>query len=207
MATFQLTNGDWYQANGIGTLYWIGNSTATTTNGLNPWTNWVATSATTTTTTLVWDAWNTPTTGTVWQQWQITAPQWRQATPEELEQQRVLRAQAEERMAQERADREQAVQRAETLLHEQLRPGQRRMLRLRNHFYVRSQHGRRYEINRGHHGNVYEVDGKGKRVARLCVYATGGVPEGDCMLAQKLHIEYDEDHFRRVANITPMVAA
>jgi hypothetical protein len=34
------------------------------------------------------------------------------------------------------------------------------------------------------------------------VYATGGVPVADCMLAQKLHIEANEENFRQVAHIT-----
>lgn len=110
-------------------------------------------------------------------------------------------------MARERADREEAVQRAETLLHQNLTRHQRRTLRGRGRFFVRSEHGRRYEIERGHHANVYEVDPRGRRVNRLCVYATGGVPEADCMLAQKLMLQADEERLRRVANITPVRVA
>jgi hypothetical protein len=38
------------------------------------------------------------------------------------------------------------------------------------------------------------------------VYAVGGVPEGDQMLAQKLFIEHDEERLRKTANITPVAA-
>jgi len=184
-------------------------------------------SSSTSTWTTTWNAWNYTSTGTTWGNWTTTAAttnfpqvvwnqwvndvlrdpyQFHQQTEAEEEAQRVRNAQLEERAAKHRADAAQAVERAETLLHENLRPGQRRMLRERRRFYVRSQRGRRYEIERGHHANVWEVDGSGKRLNRLCVYPTGGLPEADCMLGQKLHLEYDEDRFRQVAHITPVVA-
>lgn len=132
-------------------------------------------------------------------------------TPEQIQadedRARVARAEREERMAKDRADHEQAVQRAETLLHAHLSVRQRRSLRARNAFRVRGQSGRWYEITRGHHNNTFGLDGKGKRVEQLCVYATGGVPEADCMLAQALHIEVNEEQLRRVAHITPFVVA
>lgn len=171
-------------------------STASTTTG-TVWGNWTSTAATTTMPQIIWNQWQNQ-----WTRQLYEAPP--KLTEEQEAAQRVARAQAEEAAAKRRADAAEAVQRAETLLHENLRPGQRRMLRERRRFYVRSQHGRRYEIERGHHANVWEVDGKGKRLSRLCVYAIGGVPEGDQMLAQKLHIENNEENFRRTAHITPL---
>lgn len=176
------------------------------------WTNWNAGTATNVTAE-AWGYWNTAstvaTTG-AWIQWNGTpVGTLKPLTPEEQaaadDRTRVIRAEWEQRQSRERADRDEAVKRAETLLHTNLTRHQRRMLRTRNRFYVRSQHGRRYEIERGHHANVYEVDRRGQRVSRLCVYPTGGVPEGDCMLAQKLHLQANEEAFRRTAHITPLV--
>lgn len=186
--------------------YWNTPTTANTITITDPWPYWnIATTAGGTTQAIqigqdAWPAWfNTSWAGTIWED--RRTPEQKVADEEAM---RVRRAQAEERAARDRADREAAVQRAETLLHANITPHQRRMLRRHNRFYVRSQHGNRYLIERGHHQNVFKVDEGGKKLERLCVYATGGVPEGDCMLAQKFHLESNEDAFRRVAHITPL---
>lgn len=165
------------------------------------WQVWTTSNATTMT-GAAWDYWVTTALGTT-----NTLTGTYRPDPLTEDQLRQQRAQWEERQARERADREEAVKRAETLLHGALTRHQRQMLKSRRRFYVRSQHGRRYEIERGHHANVYEVDRRGRRLARLCIYTTGGTPEGDCMLAQKLHLQSNEDEFRRVAHITRLVAA
>ncbi|HXJ31373.1 MAG TPA: hypothetical protein VNG35_12080, partial [Gemmatimonadales bacterium] len=82
----------------------------------------------------------------------------------------------------------------------------RRSLAARNSFRVRTRSGRRYEIQRGHHANVYELDAQNKRRDHLCVYPVGGLPEADCMLAQKLWLEANEEVLRSVAVITPVHA-
>jgi len=181
-------------------------TTAATTT-LNTWIVWNQT-GTATTTIDQWQYWNS-TTGVGW----TTGSGYsrlnykpRELTPEELEAQRVAAAQREEQAAKIRADREQAVQRAETLLHAHLSPAQRKQLAHNGRFKMRSQEGRLYEIRRGHHGNIVRLDDGGKEIEKLCVYATGGVPEADCMLAQKLYLEMNEAQLRRVAHITPVAA-
>lgn len=120
---------------------------------------------------------------------------------------RVMRAEADERMARQQADHLAAVQRAETLLHEHLTIRQRRSLKANGQFRVRTPSGRCYEIGRGHHANVFQLNADGKRTHRLCVYPEGGLPEADCMLAQKLHLEANEEQLRQVAHITPLGSA
>lgn len=185
-------------------LGWIGAANATmaaATVVASPWANWTTGSLTTAAT---WGYWNDAVGQTV----DLIRTTLAERTPEQVQadadRARVAQAQREERLARERADREQAVQRAETLLHAHLTTRQRRSLRERNRFRVRGQSGRWYEIVRGHHANTFGLDSKGRRVESLCVYATGGVPEADCMLAQALHLEVNEEHLRRVAHITPV---
>lgn len=62
---------------------------------------------------------------------------------------------------------------------------------------------RKYRIRKGMHGNIDVIEDN-NIVERLCVYAQGGVPEQDNMLAQKLILETDEEHLRQTANITLM---
>lgn len=68
----------------------------------------------------------------------------------------------------------------------------------------RFESGRWYEIERGHHANVFGLGARGKRTETLCVYPTGAVPEADAMLAQKLYLEANEERLRQVAHITPL---
>ncbi len=189
--------------------YWSG--TAATTTAV--WNNW--TTANTTATANVWPYWisSGATTATTWINWNdgigtlVPTPiRPRQLTPEELDAHRIARAQAEERQALARADREQAVQRAETLLHENLNDRQRRSLRAHGRFRVKAASGRWYEVWRNHHGRLIELGARGKPVNNLCVYATGGAPDADQMLAQKLYLEAAEETLRRVAHITPVAA-
>ena len=48
-----------------------------------------------------------------------------------------------------------------------------------------------------------EVNAAGKEIFSLCIQPDN-VPDGDAMLAQKLHIEYNEEGFRKIANIRPV---
>jgi hypothetical protein len=50
---------------------------------------------------------------------------------------------------------------------------------------------------------VYRID-RDKPVERLCIYASGDVPEEDSMIAQKLLLEANEAEFLRVANRTAL---
>ena len=213
MATYGYTNvtvNDWMYWNRNQTKYawtsnWINTTAinATATTYVNA--GYTFTASTAATTTGVWINWNEALANAELYTQAFARPV---ETDEEREarvaRERQLRAEADERLAHERHDREVAVQRAETMLHENLRPGQRRMLRQHSRFYVRSQLGNRYEIQRGHHGNVFKVDSKGKRTESLCVYPTGGLPEGDVMLGQMLHLQYNEEAFRKTAHISQL---
>lgn len=183
------------------------------------WASWNTAS----TTTLIsnnttWGYWTTGGTtvsnssNIVWDNWAIqpiiaTYPV---RTPEEIEadeaKARVARAEYEERAAKQRTDAAQAVQKAETLLHAHLNERQRRYLAAHGVFRVKAKSGRWYEIGRGHHGKLKELNAEGKPVNSLCVYATGGCPEADQMLAQKLYLEAAEEELRRVAYITKVPA-
>jgi hypothetical protein len=193
--------------------YWVdAGTTASTTTAT--WTNWT-TSTNTTNTTAPWAYWTTNSTANVnmvWGPWVVakngSLPQ---RTPEQIaaaeDAARIAQAQYEERLAQQRADAAEAVKRAETLLHDHLNDRQRRALRTRGAFRVKGESGRWYEVGRGHHGKLTELGRRGKPVSRLCVYATGGCPEADQMLAQKLYLETAEEVLRKAAYITPLAVA
>lgn len=125
----------------------------------------------------------------------------------ETPQQRAIREEAErirweEEQRRQRAhnkDVAAARDKAEKLLQSALSSEQREELRTRGMFHCKSKQGTLYRIYRGSHGNIRKIVG-GKEVEKLCIQPNQ-VPEGDCMLAQKLHIENDEEGFRRTANI------
>lgn len=93
-----------------------------------------------------------------------------------------------------------AKEKAEKLLQSALAPEQQEELKSKGFFHCKSNKGNLYRIYRGSHGNVKRVV-NGKEIERLCIQPHY-VPEGDCMLAQKLHIEFNEDAFRQTANIS-----
>lgn len=105
----------------------------------------------------------------------------------------------QERLALERAA---ARARATKLLMEHLTPEQRKELEEKNCFYLYTQSGGRYRIDRGTHGNVKVLDKDNKIVATLCGQPNG-VPDEDAMLAQVLMLRTNEQQYRRVANERP----
>ncbi len=98
------------------------------------------------------------------------------------------------------AEKNEAKEKAYKLLDSALDNQQREELKTKGFFHCRSKQGNLYRIYRGSHGNVKKVVNN-KEVEKYCIQPHY-VPEGDCMLAQKLHIENDEDSFIRTANIT-----
>ncbi len=119
----------------------------------------------------------------------------------EAERQRAM-AQAEEHQ---RAY-EAAATRAEALLREHLDAEQQGQLERDQAFLVSLTTGRRYRIQRGQQGNVFELDAQGRRVRKFCIHPDLSIPVADSMLAQKLMLEHDEVSFRMIANITEMAA-
>lgn len=124
---------------------------------------------------------------------------------EDAERQRERQRQNEirnQRHREEEFHRSAAKERAEKLLQSALTERQREELNTKGFFHCKSRIGTVYRIYRGSHGNVKRLNDAGnKEIERLCVQPYH-VPEGDCMLAQKLHIENCEEEFRKTANIT-----
>jgi hypothetical protein len=104
------------------------------------------------------------------------------------------------RLADANAKHQAASERARTLLLSMLEVHQREQLQRDKFFEVIARHSkRRYRIRQGTHGNVRLLDAQGREVTRYCGQPSG-VPTEDCMLAQKLQIEHDEEAFLRAAN-------
>lgn len=184
------------------------------------WTNNAATSTTTSINDLIWSQWSNNitatssslTTGTstsilwaAWNQKVATLQNYYRAPQPETQEQIAARAQRDadwkRQQAADRAAREVVEKRAEAMLMSVLTPEQRAELLRDGHFHCRSKVGNRYRIKRGTHGNVKRVNEHGKEIESLCVQPSG-IPVADCMVAQKLHIEFNEDEFRKTANIT-----
>lgn len=121
------------------------------------------------------------------------------------------RRQAQMLAAQEEAKRKAAIaevanKRAEELLRSVLSPEQERAWNENKAFYVvGNKTKKRYKIDNRSHGNLTELDEKGKVVAGLCVYVPG-VPTADHVAAQKLMLECNEEELLRVANRTQYAA-
>lgn len=98
---------------------------------------------------------------------------------------------------------DEANRRAEELLMLGLNDEQKQSYRTQGFFIVTGSEGGRYKITKGTHGNVKKVDAQGRLLEFLCIQPN--VPVGDANLAQKLWIECDENAFRRMANITPIL--
>jgi hypothetical protein len=131
--------------------------------------------------------------GTTWQDWTTTSSaRWEAA-----------RAAARRVQAEQAEERRGAVVRARALLARHLSPTQRASLATRGWFEVTADSGRRYQIHRGHAGNVLAVDEDGRAAASYCIHPAGDYPDEDVMLAQKLWLDADEPGFLAVANVTP----
>ena len=126
-------------------------------------------------------------------------------TPEEERayqaQQREYQRLAEEKAAEDRRQRAEAKKKARALLDENLTEEQRKCFEAHGYFYQQIG-GRRYKINLGRSGNVFEVDKHDKPITRFCIHPSMDVPDEDTVLAQKLLLLANEDEFRRVANQT-----
>lgn len=128
------------------------------------------------------------------------------AERERLREERIIadaerRRQETERYQAAQKQQQEAAAKAEELLQSILDPGQRNQLAADGYFEVTAKSGRRYRVKRGTHGNVYQLDARGRETHRLCVQPEG-VPASDANATQKLMIETDEEAFRRTANIT-----
>lgn len=99
---------------------------------------------------------------------------------------------------------QEAEDRAYALLLSCLNNQQKYDLRKRGWFKVASKkmEGHYYSIHIGRSGNVILHDKQGFAVSRLCAVIED-VPTSDVLLAQKLMLECNEEHFLEVANKLP----
>ncbi len=107
----------------------------------------------------------------------------------------------------EKAQRLQEIsERAEKTLAQHLTRAQKKSLKDNNHFKVRGgDSGKTYRLTRGiHHGGIDVVDRQGRVLEAHCSYIRDqGIPDGDAMLAMMYYIKYDEEAYRKKANIYP----
>jgi hypothetical protein len=99
--------------------------------------------------------------------------------------------------------RREAERRAQAMLAEMLSADEYEQLRQNGYLRVpsRSYGNRVYHVPE--HSGMVAVFEDGSLKERLCVGATGFIPEGDTVLLHKLMIEGDEDEYLRVANHFP----
>lgn len=162
----------------------------------------------------VWNHWNTASTTNACTQHRFVWNDWN----DKHERMRETRAQREARQAEDKfraeqaeiarkarvAEIENAKEKAYKLLLSSLDDKQKTELKDKGFFHCKSRKGVVYRIYKGTHGNVKRLDDKGKEIEKLCIQPDN-VPDFDAMLAQKLHIEYNEDDFRKTANITRLM--
>lgn len=122
-----------------------------------------------------------------------------QLTPEQAEAHRQAALQSAHEAE---ARRKSAEQKAEELLMLYLTEEQKKSYKEKGYFETATD-VRRYRLHRGSHGNIREIDDKGKEVARLCVNCEG-VPYSDNVLAQLLALMTDENYLLSRANRTPL---
>lgn len=110
---------------------------------------------------------------------------------------------ARERMAAEQQRIREADERAQQCLLDNLNEEQRKTWLDKGHFIVHGRSGRRYRVRRFAPGNIDEINRKGFISTRLCVHSYG-IPNADNILAQKLHLESNEEEVMRIANRHPV---
>lgn len=180
--------------------------TATGTSSMHhdAWNGWCQAASGSTTNSLVWEAWVS--NGVRYQKAraenEFYHQRWPVPTPEQLAVQQAARDKAEIDRKARVAEIETAKGRAEKLLLSALTDQQKEEFKSKGHFHCKSKQGNIYRIYRGTHGNVKKLDPSGrKEIESLCIQPEN-VPEADAMLAQKFHIEFNEESFRKTANIT-----
>ena len=178
------------------------------------WPRWVANSCVTTGTCTnashYWQSWVSATASSCnhnpWPAWQArvsfqSAPRVQHvSSPEEREQARLHQEEAVRRQKEREAALRKIAERAEALLCGNLTKAQIEQLTRSGKFLVETKSGRIYEIRRGQQHNVFLLGPDGQPIEEFCAHPSGGLPDADAMLAQKLVLETDEEHFCRIAN-------
>lgn len=198
------------RAEHIKKLIWKAWSDASS-KGTASWPVNACTSAATDTAWLRWNedkcTWAATMNSAIWNHWTDRHEQ-KKMTEAERAAVEARRREADRRAEEERKVRAAVVQvamnKAERLLMSALNDRQRDDLKNKGYFNCKSQKGHVYRIYKGTHGNVRLLNKAGGEVERLCIQPDN-VPDWDAMLAQKLHIEFNEDDFRKTANITRLM--
>lgn len=114
---------------------------------------------------------------------------------------RAAREAEEARTAEERRHKRAAAEvRARELLVSHLTPSQRRDLKDRGGFFVRSQLGNMYWVN---NYTAVRLDERGVALQRYCIHAKDDIPGDDNALLRMLLLKCNEEQFLRVANPGP----
>lgn len=205
---------------------WMTSSTsATTATTINLGNSWHISTAGTSTTSNWLDlddrctsAANAAWYSTGWQECKHTKVRWTPSmvrTPEEIAAEAAkaeLRRQAAAvEAAKVKLFTDTAKARARKLLFSMLNPDQQKELEEKNYFHLtvhdRSGSIRVYRIEHGYAGNVKLLGVDGQPVKRYCIHADSRLPYEDQMLAQKMLLETNEEHFLKTANMTQLRAA
>lgn len=133
----------------------------------------------------------------VWQNWNVIYECQVVTTAASVQ---VGRVDSNEIAAARDAERKAAESRAEELLLLMLTDEQKKQYREYGYFETVVD-DRRFRIEKGRAGNVYELESGTKR-RKYCCHPADYIPDADTMLAQKLMIEHELDRFQRTANIT-----
>jgi hypothetical protein len=190
-----------YQNTANNTIWtdWCATSSTASTSAI--WTNWVGTGGSTTTSIMddvIWRTWYT--CDYVEETQPIVFKTIKQRTPSaaDIVAARQAEEAAEARYAALLKKQAAADKLAEELLLANVTLKERNEFLEKGHFIVQGRVDR-YRIRRGSHGNIDVVGRDGRIKHRLCAQPNG-VPIGDSMLAQKLTLEHDEEHFLSLAN-------
>lgn len=170
------------------------------TSGSFPTTNTVSTMCDT------WIAWTADstaaTTTTTWDYWvDGTGYTPAKLTENQIRENNRIQTEREKRYLVEKKQRELAINRAKALLLSSLTEEQAQQYDKDKSFIVIGHKTKRkYRVRHGRAGNVDLLDGNRVR-HRLCAHPELNVPDQDTMLAQKLMIECNEEHFLNLANV------
>lgn len=200
--------------------------TDATSTAANTWDSWSFTvdsgTATATTNDLTWTEWNTGTNAVrvhtsdgSWSEWlrqhtnanhyrEIANPPFIPYYPEETEEQKAQRVIREQQQELKRKDEELRRQKARlealSLLDSILDDIQRETFAQEDWFLVIGKSGKIYRLRRGRVGNIDLISPEGKLLKTFCVHPTPMLPNGDDLVAQKLHLEHDDDALIRRSN-------
>lgn len=101
---------------------------------------------------------------------------------------------------------ESASDRARELLNEFLTDEQRRIYDKKQYIEVVTPSGRSYHLHRSYMRNILEYNAGGDVINIICGHiAETECPVEDNLLAQLFHLTFNEDEFRRIANIVPII--